>query len=133
MDKSRKEKWIRQKASGLLNGYKKDENTAEHLIIYKLTSGSIYTDELYYTNIDRLGSRGGAWSGRRRRSKERKDTTIFFYLFHHKDIFTYTNIIIIILHEMDSSPYHDAEIKDETHEEEEERSSVQHGPRGHYN
>jgi len=48
------------KASGLLNGYKKDENTAEHLIIYKLTSGSIYTDELYYTNIDRLGSRGGA-------------------------------------------------------------------------
>lgn len=27
----------------------------------------------------------------------------------------------------------DAEIKDETHEDEEEGSSVQHGPRGHYN
>jgi len=59
-DRSRKEKWTRREASGLLRENKNEENTAEHLIIYKLTSGPIYTDVLYYTNIDRLWNR---WEG----------------------------------------------------------------------
>lgn len=57
-NRSRKEKWICREASGLLSVNKNEKNTAEHLIIYKLTSGPIYTYVLYYTNIDRLGNQG---------------------------------------------------------------------------
>lgn len=49
------------RSCGLLSENKNEENTAEHLIMHKLTSGPIYTDVLHYTNIDRLNNRGEGW------------------------------------------------------------------------
>lgn len=95
-NRSRKEKWICREASGLLSVNKNEKNTAEHLIIYKLTSGPIYTYVLYYTNIDRLGNQGRV-GGVGPRSKKILPIKYFSSISFLRSFLKYTNIIIVII------------------------------------